>query len=202
MIPVVGKRHDGGLAGRHYAGILAIGRGILGHRGFGRCLLGCCGVSRLVLRHRGLAGTGIVEAKHLGAGKHNCTSNKQARRNSHARQNAHALRRETQDFAWRLLGGGVNECLLVGRAAGHFLGKHIVASFGFRHRIRSHVGRHIDLPSYYRRTLRHIAFLHQLRLAVVFACIRSFVNGARRLVTPRFNYEAVVDVTQRRKQAK
>ena len=76
LIPVVGKRHDGRLAGRHHAGILAIGCGVLGHRGFGRCLLGCCGVSRLVLRHRGLAGTRIVEAKHLGAGKHNCTGNK------------------------------------------------------------------------------------------------------------------------------
>ena len=78
-------RHDGRLAGRHGAGILAIGCDILGHRGFGRCLLGCCSVSRLVLRHRGLAGTVIVEAKHLGAGKHNCTGNKQACRDSHAR---------------------------------------------------------------------------------------------------------------------
>ena len=58
----------------------------------------------------------------------------------------------------------------------------------------------MDLCS--RRALLHIAFLGQLRLAVALACICSFVNGARRLVARSFHHEAVVDVTQRRKQAK
>ena len=58
----------------------------------------------------------------------------------------------------------------------------------------------MDLCS--RRTLLHIAFLYQLRLAVVFDRGYSFANGARRLETHRLHYEAVVDVTQHRKQAK
>ena len=82
------------------------------------------------------------------------------------------------------------------------VGRRDTASFGFRHRIRSHIGRHIDLHFCSRCAILPIAFLRQLRLAVALACIRLFTSRTRCLGTRRFHYEAVVDVTQRRKQAK